>query len=610
MELIQISDNRAPTAFGIDFGTTNSLIASAGENNNIYVFKGENDSELLRSAVSYSDDEVKFGSKLGANAIYSIKRLLGRGPDDIEKITNKINLNYEISGNSIRINLGNGKYLSPIEIAADIIRALCRRVEDTKSCKVSKAVITVPAYFGDAARNAVKLAAQLAGVEVLRLINEPTAAALAYGIDKKNNGEIYAVYDLGGGTFDISILKLHEGGVFQVLAVGGDVCLGGDDFDALLAEHILNKYKEEFNINIIELDIAQKRQLITQANATKEFLSIHEKGVFDFHVNKNTFKCEITKSEFETLISDLVNRTISITINTVRDIDLSIDDIKGVILVGGSTRVPFVQESLAKVFPSKLLNDIDPEKAVVVGAARQAYYLTSNSKDKGLLIDVLPLSLGIETMGEIVEKIVQRNTPLPISETQEFTTYADGQTAMTIHVLQGEREMVEQNKSLAKFELKGIPPLPAGRAKVKVEFKVDVDGILHVTAVESTTGIKQEVTVNPNFGLTQNEIENMVTASVENFSSDMKKRSIAEAKVSNKHFIEIVDAAIKNYAIKDQELQKALGYAKEALLGSNLNEINDAITCLKAEISKLLQKVTDKNLHNAIIDYQLKDTKK
>ncbi|WP_339048515.1 Fe-S protein assembly chaperone HscA [Candidatus Mesenet endosymbiont of Phosphuga atrata] len=606
MELIQISDPHAPMAFGIDFGTTNSLIAEVDKDNNVHIFKDERGEELLRSAVSYYDGAIEVGSKLDANAIYSIKRLLGKGPDDVKEIIGKICFNYEISshGGTVKIDLGDGKYLSPVEIAADIIKALCRRVKNTKGYKVSKAVITVPAYFDDAARNAVKFAAQLAGIEVLRLINEPTAAALAYGVDKQNEGEIYAVYDLGGGTFDISILKLHKEKVFQVLAVGGDVCLGGDDFDALLVEYILGMY------NHIKLNTAQKNRLITEARAAKEFLSMHEKGVFSFNVDENSFKCEITKSEFEALISGLVDKTMNIIIDTIRDANLSIEDIKGVILVGGSTKVPLVQNTLAKVFPNKLLNDVNPEKAVVVGAARQAHYLTSNSQNKGLLIDVLPLSLGIETMGGIVEKIIQRNTPLPASEIQEFTTYVDGQAAMTIHVLQGEREMVEQNKSLAKFELKGIPPLPAGRAKVKVEFKVDTDGILHVTAVESTTGIKQEVTVNSNFGLTQKEIEDMVTASVENFSDDIEKRSLAEAKINNKHFIEIIDAAMKNYEIKDHELQKALDYAKETLLESNLNEINNAIAHLKAETPKLLQKVTDKNLHNAIIDYQLKDTER
>ncbi|GHM58066.1 MAG: chaperone protein HscA [Candidatus Mesenet longicola] len=606
MELIQISDPHAPVAFGIDFGTTNSLIAAVDKDNNVCIFKDERGEELLRSAVSYYDGAIEVGSKLDANAIYSIKRLLGKGPDDIKEIIDKIRFNYEISSHNgtVKIDLGDGKYLSPVKIAADIIKALCRRVENAKGYKVSKAVITVPAYFDDAARNAVKFAAQLAGIEVLRLINEPTAAALAYGVDKQNEGEIYAVYDLGGGTFDISILKLHKEKVFQVLAVGGDVCLGGDDFDALLVEYILGMY------NHIKLNTAQKNRLITEVRAAKEFLSVHEKGVFSFNVDENSFKCEITKSEFEALISGLVDKTINITIDTIRDANLSIEDVKGIILVGGSTKVPLVQNTLTKVFPNKLLNDINPEKAVVVGAARQAHYLTSNSQNKGLLIDVLPLSLGIETMGGIVEKIIQRNTPLPVSETQEFTTYVDGQTAMTIHVLQGEREMVEQNKSLAKFELRGIPPLPAGRAKVKVEFKVDTDGILHVAAVESTTGIKQEVTVNSNFGLTQKEIEDIVTASVENFSDDIEKRSLAEAKINNKHFIEIIDAAMKNYEIKDHELQKALDYAKETLLESNLNEVNNAITRLKAETPKLLQKVTDKNLHSAIIDYQLKDTKK
>ncbi len=610
MELIQISDPYAPAAFGIDFGTTNSLIASVDSNNNVHVFKDQYGKELLRSAISYSNNKIKVGSdidQLNANTIYSIKRLLGKGRDDIEKIADKIHFNYEISSenNSIRINLGNGKYLTPIEIAADIMRALCKRVEEAHNCKVSKAVITVPAYFDDPARNAIKYAAKLAGIEVLRLINEPTAAALAYGIEKHSKSGIYAVYDLGGGTFDISILKLHEGGVFQVLAVGGDVCLGGDDFDALLAKFILDKYRKAFKDEIIELSAVQQRQLPIEARSVKEFLSTHEKGIFNFHINNNPFECEITKSEFEVLITDLVDRTTNIVINTIYDVNLNINDIKGVILVGGSTRVPMVQNSLSKIFPDKLLDDIDPEKAVVIGAARQAHYLTSSVKGKGLLIDVLPLSLGIETMGEIVEKIIPRNTPLPASEVQEFTTYVDGQTAMTIHVLQGEREMVKQNKSLAKFELKGIPPLSAGRAKVKIEFKVDVDGILHVTAEESTTGIQQEVVVNSNFGLTQKEIEDMITASIENFNEDMEKRSLAEAKISNRHFIEIVDEAVKHCddlvgGLELKEILSSLEHAKEVLLESDLSKITGAIADLKTKSSELLKRKANKNLHNTI----------
>ncbi|GFY65430.1 chaperone protein HscA homolog [Trichonephila inaurata madagascariensis] len=593
MRPIQISEpNSNETVFGIDLGTTNSLIAIVNKAGDVEIFKDEQGRELLPSALSYENNVLKIGYGVDQNAICSIKRLMGKSIKDL----NKEGLNFEIDHESekvIRVKCSEEKYLTPVEISAEILKALCERVKKSTGIKVKKAVITVPAYFDDSARNATKYAAKLAGIEVLRLVNEPTAAALSYSIEKNNNSGIYAVYDLGGGTFDISILKLHQG-VFQVLAVGGDTKLGGDDFDHLLSSIVLDKYREKAGLSESVIPVWDPESLITnehtrklynknwipvsstgmttliESRIVKEYLSENTVGTFEFNINGKPFKCEITREEFEQAISPLVNRTINIVTRTISDVDLKIDDIKGVILVGGATRTPLVQNSLVKLFGNKVLNDVDPDKAVVMGAALQAHYLTCNPKDRNILLDVLPLSLGIETMGGIVEKIIPRNTPLPVSEIKEFTTYVDGQPAMKIHVCQGEREMIEDNKSLAQFELKGIPPLPAGSARVEIEFTVNVDGILTVTAREKATGIEQTVEVNSNFGLSEADVQNMVNQSINSFDEDMKARSLAEAKINGNKLIHLVENVST-----DQKLKNLLQNAKNALQGNDLNEINN-----------------------------------
>ncbi|MFP3016537.1 MAG: Hsp70 family protein [Wolbachia sp.] len=605
MQPIQISEpNSSEVVFGIDLGTTNSLIAMVNKAGNVEIFKDEQGRELLPSALSYENNTLKTGCDVGQNAIYSIKRLMGKSVEEL----NKEGVNFEIDHESekvIRIKCAEEKYLTPVEISAEILKALCKRVEESIEMKVKKAVITVPAYFDDSARNATKYAARLAGIEVLRLVNEPTAAALSYSIEKNNNSGIYAVYDLGGGTFDISILKLHQG-VFQVLAVGGDTNLGGDDFDHLLSLIVLNKYREKVGLNkecSSVIPVWDPESLITnehtrklynknwipvsatcmttliESRIVKEYLSKNTVGTFKFNINGELFKCEITREEFEQAISSLVNKTINIVTRTISDIDLKIDDIKGVILVGGATRTPLVQNSLVKLFGNKVLNDVDPDKAVAIGAALQAHDLTSSSKDRNILLDVLPLSLGIETMGGIVEKIIPRNTPLPVSEIKEFTTYVDGQTAIKIHVCQGEREMIEDNKSLAQFELKGIPPLPAGFARIEIEFTVNVDGILTVTAREKTTGIEQTVEVNSSFGLSEADVQNMVNQSINSFDEDMKARSLAGAKINGNKLIHLVEN--NNNFSTDQKLKNLLQNAKNALQGNDLNEINNTIAELE-----------------------------
>ncbi|RDD35595.1 molecular chaperone HscA [Wolbachia endosymbiont of Cylisticus convexus] len=621
MQLVQISEpNSNEVVFGIDLGTTNSLIAMVNKAGNVEIFKDKQGHELLPSVISYENDVLKVGYDVGKNAISSIKRLMGKSIKDLreEGITCEVDNESE---KVIRVKCSEEKYLTPVEISAEILKALCERVKNSKGLKVKKAVITVPACFDDSARNATKYAAKLAGIEVLRLVNEPTAAALSYSIEKNNNSGIYAVYDLGGGTFDISILKLHQG-VFQVLAVGGDTKLGGDDFDHLLNLIVLDKYREKVGLNkkcssvipvlrhwdpesLIASEHARKlynknwipvsstgmtpsdtttcklqysytKTGICNIRAVKEYLSENASGTFEFSINGELFKCKITKEEFEQAISPLVNKTINIVTRTISNIDLKIDDIKGIILVGGATRVPLVQNSLVKLFGDKVLNDVDPDKAVVIGAALQAHYLTSNSKNRSVLLDVLPLSLGVETMGDIVEKIIPRNTPLPKSEKREFTTYADGQTAMKIHVYQGEREMIKDNKLLAQFKLKGIPPLPAGLARVEIEFTVNIDGILTVTAREKTTQIEQTVEIKSSSGLSEEDIQDMVSQSVNNFDEDMKARSLAEAKINGNKLIHLVENVST-----DQKLKILLQNAKDALQGNDLDNINNAIAELE-----------------------------
>ncbi len=566
---IQVSEpdllNQDEIVFGIDLGTTNSLIAMVDKDGNVEIIKDEKGREILPSILLYEGNEIKIGHDVdmySSRAIYSIKRLMGKSINDLDENALSFEIDHE-SEKVIRVKCTDEKYLTPVEISAEILRALCERVKKSTGLTVKKAVITVPAYFDDSARNATKYAAQLAGIKVLRLINEPTAAALAYSIEKNNSSGIYAVYDLGGGTFDISILKLHKG-VFQVLAVGGDTKLGGDNFDRLLGAIIINKLTEKVgHIPLIAL------------RSVKEYLSTNTVATFNFNAQDRHYRCEVTREEFERSIIPLVSRTVDIVIHTMEDVSLSFDNIDGVILVGGATKVPLIKNSLIKFFGNKILDDIDPYKTVAVGAALQAYYLTSSTQDKNITLDVLPLSLGIETMGEIVEKIILRNTPLPVSEMKEFTTYVDGQTTIKIHVCQGEREMICDNKSLAQFELKNIPPLPAGSARIAIEFIVNVDGILTVAAREKTTGVEQTITVDSSLGLSEADIENMVNRSIENFDRDLRSRSLAEAKL-------VVEKLMDLLGSNNPKLTKK---AKVILQSENLDNINSIITKLEQELA-------------------------
>jgi len=512
-------------AVGIDLGTTHSVIAiaSQGQATVLHDICG---GVLVPSVVHYGKDSVIVGKAARAlllegktSSIASIKRLMGRSHSDAKALNfpHKI---LEGDGGILRFEAG-GRNLTPVEVSADILRHMKRVAEDALGQNVAQAVITVPAYFDDSARQATKDAARLAGLEVLRLINEPTAAALAYGLDKGAEG-IYAIYDLGGGTFDISILKLEKG-VFQVLATGGDVTIGGDDFDRAIVEYC---------------KLSVTNELLAKARNVKEQLSEKEEFVLEWQGKSHT----ITREKFNMLIAPQVQKTLAICNQALEDATLMAKEVNGVVLVGGSTRIPYVREQIEKLFGQKPLSDINPDEVVAVGAAIQAEALTKGSDN--LLLDVVPLSLGLETMGGIVEKIIYRNTPIPVAVDQEFTTYQDGQTGMVVHVVQGEREMVADNRSLARFELVGIPNLPAGIARVKITFAVDADGLLSVSAREETTGTEQRITVKPSYGLSEEEIEKMLLASMEFARADISTRLLREAEIEAKRAIEEVKSAL------------------------------------------------------------------
>jgi molecular chaperone HscA len=522
-----------PLAVGIDLGTTNSLVAFARDGK-AEVLRDIHGNGILPSVVAYGDPILVGHAAVGAmleapdRAVSSIKRLMGRGPDDVKALGGT--LPYEVlpaeSGRMVRLKVA-GRVVTPVEVSAEILKALKSRAEDLLGKAVGKAVITVPAYFDDAARAATKDAAKLADLEVLRLVNEPTAAALAYGLDKGSEG-VYAVYDLGGGTFDISLLRLEKG-VFQVLATGGDSALGGDDFDHALAEHVLAGRT---------LDRAASKRALVAARRAKEALTGAKSAELEGKA--------VQRAQFESLIAPMVERTLAACRQVLDDASLTAQEIDGVVLVGGSTRVPYVRRKVAELFGKPPLADIDPDEVVAVGAALQAEALTAGSET--LLLDVIPLSLGIETMGGIVEKVIERNTTIPTAQAQEFTTYQDGQTAMAIHVVQGEREMSDQCRSLARFELRGIPPLTAGAARIRVTFAVDADGLLTVSAQELSTGVQAEVAVKPSYGLTPEEMESMLRASFEHARTDMETRFLTEARVDARRVLLAAKGALASDA--------------------------------------------------------------
>ena len=608
MALLQISEpglSAAPhqrrLAVGIDLGTTNSLVATV-RSGQAETLADEQGRHLLPSVVHYQQQGHAVGYDARANAardpantISSVKRMMGRSLADIQTRYPHLPYQLQASENGLPMIATAAGLLNPIRVSSDILKALAARATATLGGDLDGVVITVPAYFDDAQRQGTKDAARLAGLHVLRLLNEPTAAAIAYGLDSGQEGVI-AVYDLGGGTFDISILRLSRG-VFEVLATGGDSALGGDDFDHLLADYI----REQAGISD-RSDARVQRELLDAAIDAKIALSDAQTVT----VNVAGWQGDITRDQFSDLIASLVKRTLLACRRALKDAGVEANEVLEVVMVGGSTRVPLVRERVGEFFSRTPLTSIDPDKVVAVGAAIQADILVGNKPDSEmLLLDVIPLSLGLETMGGLVEKVIPRNTTIPVARAQEFTTFKDGQTAMSIHVMQGERELVQDCRSLARFALRGIPALPAGGAHIRVTFQVDADGLLSVTAMEKSTGVESSIQVKPSYGLTDGEIASMIQDSMSYAEQDVKARMLAEQKVEAARVLESLngalaaDAALLS-AAERQVIDDAAAHLSAVAQGNDADAIEEAIKNVDKQTQDFAARRMDKSVRVAL----------
>lgn len=612
MALLQISEpGQAPAphqrrlAAGIDLGTTHSLVATvrSGETDVLPDHEGR---YLLPSVVQYSTDSRLVGWDARANAaadpqntIISVKRMMGRSLTDITERYPDLPYQLQAGENGLPIIHTAAGLTDPVRVSADILSVLAQRAQETLGGELDGVVITVPAYFDDAQRQGTKDAARLAGLHVLRLLNEPTAAAIAYGLDSGQEGVI-AVYDLGGGTFDISVLRLSRG-VFEVLATGGDTALGGDDFDNLVADWI---YEQR---GIQSQGHSQHREVLNAAAEAKIALS----DAAQTTIFLDGWQGVLTRETFEELIRPLVRKTLMTCRRALKDAGTDQDEVREVVMVGGSTRVPLVRELVGEFFSKEPLTSIDPDKVVAIGAAIQADILAGNKPDSDmLLLDVIPLSLGLETMGGLVEKVIPRNTTIPAARAQEFTTFKDGQTAMTIHVLQGEREMVSDCRSLARFTLRGIPPMAAGNAHIRVTFQVDADGLLSVSALEKSTGVQASVQIKPSYGLSDTDIAGMIKDSLENAENDLSTRRLAEQKVEAARLLESLTQALSEDGnlLSDDEnaaIDAAVGMLIESVEGDSPAAIENAIKQLDKQTQVFAARRMDNSVRKALAGHSV-----
>ncbi|NGZ06130.1 MAG: Fe-S protein assembly chaperone HscA [Magnetococcales bacterium] len=596
---------------GMDLGTTYSLVAAIGLDGKPLCIPDEDGVCALPSVVHYGEDRsVRVGEAARRVAvthpqttIASVKRYMGRGLADVSHHLSTTPYVLEAGdGGMVRIVVGDTR-VSPVEVSAEILKVLKKRAEDALGGVLHGVVITVPAYFDDAQRQATKDAARVAGLEVLRLLNEPTAAALAYGLDKGNEG-LYAIYDLGGGTFDISLLRLEKG-LFQVMATGGDSALGGDDLDHWIMQRIMEES------GVTEPDPGWLQACRKVARAVKEQLSWEVEVVFDVP-GLPAHSGRMTRQEFEQGVRDWIWRTIPICRRVLKDAGVEASALQGVVLVGGSTRVPLVRRMVAEFFGREPLVDLDPDQVVALGAAHQAESLGGNIPAEMLLLDVTPLSLGIETMGDLVEKIVPRNAPIPTARAQDFTTFKDGQSAMAIHVVQGERELASQCRSLARFELRGIPPMTAGAARIRVTYQVDADGLLTVSAREETTGVEQSIKVKPSYGLTEDEIADMLHEALRHGASDMQARLWNEAKVEADRVLAAAEAALRvdGDLLDAAELQQVKGAMQalwEATRGDSVDLVQERIQQMDQKTRFFAERRMDRSLQQAMTGRKVDD---